>query len=93
MHTAPRSPAPNGHAKHTVEHLFPLYQNTHGIETVVARCFAFVAPDLLLNVHLAIGNSIRDALHAPAIRWRPSEWCNSGGPATLSGGCTGAVRG
>lgn len=56
-----------GESKRMMELLGTIYYREYGIEPVIARCFAFVGPELLLDRHFAIGNFIRDALYANTI--------------------------
>jgi nucleoside-diphosphate-sugar epimerase len=67
-HTNPRSAYAEG--KRVAELLCSIYHQRYGLASIIARGFAFVGPNLPLDVHFAIGNFIGDCLHGRAIEIR-----------------------
>lgn len=56
-----------GQGKRLAEQLMTLYHHEFGIETKIARCFAFAGPAMAMDAHFAIGNFIRDAVGGDSV--------------------------
>jgi nucleoside-diphosphate-sugar epimerase len=57
-----------GEGKRVAELLCSFYYNKYGINTKIARCFAFTGPYLPLNAHFAVGNFMNDVLQGNQIQ-------------------------
>ena len=62
------TPSVYGEGKRVAELLCSIYQEAHGLECLIARCFAFVGPYLPLDAHFAIGNFLNDCMNGRAIQ-------------------------